>query len=93
MKRGPTQSPAVVKLNPIEKIKEAGDEEENGTSTNVNAPLGFKKAPPPIVRGRQSPKFETEGIFTHDLDGNPIRDIQTPFNHKLYSNKLNDLQT
>ncbi len=94
IKRGPTQAPPVIKLNPIEKIKEVVDEEENGTSTNVNAPLGFKKAPP-IVRGRQSPKLDTtnEGIFTHDLDGNPIRNTQTPFNAKLYSNKLNEFQS
>jgi hypothetical protein len=74
IKRGPTQAPAVIKLNPIEKIKEAVDEEDNGTSTNVIAPLGFKKAPA-INRGRQSSKIDTtnEGIFTHDLDGNPIR--------------------
>ena len=61
------------------------DEEDNGTSTNVNAPLGFKKAPP-LIRGRQSPKIDTtEGVFTHDLDGNPIRNLQTPFNGKVYS--------
>ena len=41
-KRGPTQNAAVIKLNPI--IKEVVEEEDtvHGTSTNVNAPLGFK---------------------------------------------------